>query len=129
MQQIADELHYRGTSSVAEAIKAQLARRERPAADELAKVHLERLELAIRPIMDRLRQHLDGELPMGMDEISAMQLALVRNQAQQARYIDVYSEGQGLGPVVSLLDRLLSNAPEGVDPDDPMTIAVEEPGA
>jgi hypothetical protein len=76
-----------------------------------------------------LRQHLDGELPMGMDEISAMQLALVRNQAQQARYIDVYSEGQGLGPVVSLLDRLLSTAPEGVDPDDPMTIPVEEPGA
>jgi hypothetical protein len=47
--------------------------------------------------------------------------------AQQAKYVDVYSQGQGLGPVVSLLEALLDpvNAPLGADPDDPMTVDVD----
>jgi hypothetical protein len=49
-------------------------------------------------------------------------LALVRVLSQQARYVDVYSQGQGLGPVVSLLEQLLTTVPAGADPDDPMTI-------
>lgn len=130
LEQIAAELQYRGTSSVSEAIKAQLARRERPAADELAKIHLERLELAIRPVMDKIQEHITGKRVLSVKQISALQLALVRNLAQQAKYVDVYSEGQGLGPVVSLLDRLLSTTPVGFDPDDPMTITGDyvEPG-
>lgn len=127
LEQIAVELGYRGTSSVAEAIKAQLARRERPAAEELAKIHMSQLELGIRPVMDKITAHIDGTKPLNVKQIGALQLALVRNIAQQAKYVDVYSEGQGLGPVVSLLDRLLSSAPEGVDPDDPMTIPTDEP--
>jgi len=125
--QISEELNYSGPGAVTQAIAAQLKRRERPAADELAKIHLERLELAIRPVMQRVQEHIDGVRPMSVKQIAAIELALTRNLAAQAKYVDVYSEGQGLGPVVSLLDRLLSSAPDGVDPDDPMTIPVEEP--
>lgn len=126
-QQISDELDYSGPGAVTQAISAQLKRRERPAAEELAKLHMAQLELAIRPVMDKIAAHIDGTAPLEVDQIGALQLALVRNIGQQAKYVDVYAEGQGLGPIVSLLDRLMSSPPDGVDPDDPMTIPVDSP--
>lgn len=122
LEQIATELHYRSRSGALEAIEAQLAKRERPAAEALAKVHLERLELMIKPVMDKVAAHLDGRSTLSVKQVNGLTLALTRNLAAQAKYVDVYAEGQGLGPIASLLDRLLSSAPAGQDPDDPMTI-------
>jgi hypothetical protein len=127
LDQIAKELGYRTRQGALVAIEAQLAKRERPAAEALAKVHLERLELMVKPVMDKVAAHLDGRTTLSVKQVNALTLALTRNLAAQAKYVDVYAEGQGLGPIASLLDRLLSSAPDGVDPDDPMTIPVDLP--
>jgi hypothetical protein len=120
--EIAREIGYKSRGAVGEAIKAALARREKPAADELARIHMDRLELAARSVMRRIGDdQARGNLTAG--QLSKHVLSLTRILAQQARYVDVYSEGQGLGPVVSLLDQLLRTAPVGADPDDPMTVS------
>jgi hypothetical protein len=121
LQRIADEVGYASEGATHKAIEAGLARREKPAAEELAKVHMARLELAAEPIMAKLTRHLEGD-PLSTRALSQATLALVRVLSQQARYVDVYSQGQGLGPVVSLLEQLLTTVPAGADPDDPMTI-------
>lgn len=127
LQQIADELHYRGTSGALQAIEAQLAKRERPAAEALAKLHMERLEMMVKPVMDKAAGHVDGTHILTVKQINALTLALTRNLAAQAKYVDVYSEGQGLGPIASMLESLMRTPPDGVDPDDPMTIDVDAP--
>jgi hypothetical protein len=127
LQQIADELGYRSPAGAANAIETEMGKRARPAAEALAKLHMERLELLVKPVMDKAAAHIDGRVTLSVKQINGLTLALTRNLAAQAKYVDVYAEGQGLGPIASLLDRLLSSAPEGVDPDDPMTIPVEQP--
>lgn len=125
LTEIASELGYSNASAVSKAITAQLARRERPAADQLAQIHMERLELACRRIMAKLNR----DKPLTTRQLAQATLSLTRVLAAEAKYVDVYSEGHGLGPVASLLERLLdpASAPEGADPDDPMTVPVEEP--
>lgn len=122
LQQISDQLGYRSAASVHEAIKSQLKRREKPGADQLAEIHMAQLDKAARLVMAPIQRALDGGRQLGPKQISAMVLSLTRVLAQQAKYVDVYSEGQGLGPVVSLLEQLMSTPPDGTDPDDPMTI-------
>lgn len=124
LQEIANRMGYANASAVSKAITAQLARREKPAADELAQIHMDRLELACKRIMAKLNR----EKPLTVRQISQATLSLTRVLAAEARYVDVYSEGQGLGPVVGLLERLLdpSSAPEGADPDDPMTVPIAD---
>lgn len=122
LQMIADALGYRGTSGVQQAIDAQLRRREKPAADALATIHMQRLDLAAELVMRPIAAALGEGRKLGPKQISAMVLSLTRILAQQAKYVDVYAEGQGLGPVVSLLEQLMNTPPADVDPDDPMTI-------
>jgi hypothetical protein len=125
LERIRDELGYRSVSSVHEGITAQLKRREKPGADELAAIHMAQLDRAAALVMGPIQRALDGGRALGPKQISAMVLSLTRILAQQAKYVDVYSEGQGLGPVVSLLEQLMASPPAGVDPDDPMTITSE----
>lgn len=123
-EEIMVDTGYRSRGAVSDAIKAGMSRREKPAADELARIHLERIEMATRSVMKRIHaDQVKGHLSAG--QLSRHVLSLTRLLQQQARYVDVYSEGQGLGPVVSLLEQLISTPPAGVDPDDPMMI----PGA
>lgn len=122
-EQIRAELGYASRGSVHEAITGLLKRRERPLADDLAKIHLAQLDLAIRPVMDQVQAHIDGTRRMSAKQAGVVTLALTRNLAAQARYVDVYSSAQGMGPVVSLLERLLEAPPaDDQDPDDPMTV-------
>lgn len=125
LDEIAKELGFTHRAAAGKAIDAQLKRRERPAADQLAQIHMERLELACKRIMVKLNR----TKPLTTRQLAQATLSLTRILAAEAKYVDVYSEGQGLGPVASLLERLLdpSGAPAGVDPDDPMTVPVEEP--
>lgn len=123
MDEIAEHLGYTHRAAVHKAIAAQLARREKPAADQLAQIHMDRLELACRRIMAKLSR----EKPLTSRQLAQATLSLTRVLAAEAKYVDVYSEGQGLGPVASLLEKLLdpSSAPAGADPDDPMTVPTE----
>lgn len=122
LEQIADELGYKSRASAHKAIEAAMLARKRPAAEALAQMHMARLEAAAEPIMQKLTRHLNGE-PLSTRALGQATSALVRVLSQQARYVDVYAQGQGLGPVVSLLAQLLEQPPAGVtDPDDPMTI-------
>lgn len=125
LDEIAAELGYSHRSAAGKAIVAQMARREKPAADQLAQIHMDRLELATRRVMAKMNR----EKPLTTSQLARMVLSLTRILAAEAKYVDVYSEGQGLGPVASLLEKLLdpSSAPSGVDPDDPMTVPVEPP--
>lgn len=126
LEQIAAELGYRNRSSAHDAITAGLAHRTKPLADELAKVHMAQLELAIRPVMDQIEAHISGRRRMSAKQAGVVTLAVTRNLAAQAKYVDVYSGAQGIGPVVSLLQQLLESPPDGVDPDDPMTATTED---
>jgi len=60
--------------------------------------------------------------PLSTKAVAAVTASLTRVLSAQAKYLNLYSQSQGLGPVVSLLDRLLNEAPQGLDTDDPMTI-------
>lgn len=121
LEEIAAQTGYSNASAVSKAITAQLKRREKPLADELAAIHMARLEVAAKKVMGKLVK--DG---LSTRAIGQATLALQRILAQQSRYVDVYSQGQGLGPVVSLLEQLLdpANAPDGADPDDSMTVEI-----
>jgi hypothetical protein len=113
---------------VSEGITLALQRREKPAADELARIHMERLEMAARAVMKRISADQDaGSGRLSAGQLSKHTLSLTRILAAQAKYVDVYSEGQGLGPVVSLLEQLLSTPPAGADPDDPMLMDTDSP--
>lgn len=125
LDEIAATLGYRSRGAVHDAIEACLARREKPPADQLAAIHMDRLEHAVRRVMGRLVSPEE----LSVKQIAALTLSLTRLLAAQARYVDVYSSAQGMGPVVSLLEQLLSSPPEGVDPDDPMTVSIELPAA
>jgi hypothetical protein len=122
--EIAKQLGYTHRAAAQKAVAAQMAKREKPAADQLAQLHMDRLELACRRIMVKLSR----EKPLTSRQLAQVTLALTRVLAAEAKYVDVYSEGQGLGPVASLLEKLLdpSSAPAGADPDDPMTVPVED---
>lgn len=123
LDEIATMLGYSHRASVGKAIDSQLKRRERPAADQLAQIHMDRLEAACKRIMAQLTR----AKPLNPRQLAQTTLSLTRVLAAEAKYVDVYSEGQGLGPVASLLERLLDpgSAPAGADPDDPMTVPVE----
>ena len=75
--------------------------------------------------MDQVTAHIEGRRRLSPKQAGAVTLALTRNLAAQARYVDVYSDSQGLGPVASLLEQLLTSPPDGADPDDPMTVDTE----
>lgn len=121
LEEIAASTGYSSAASVSNAISSALKRREKPLADELAAIHMARLEVAAKKVMGKLVK--DG---LSTRAIGQATLALQRILAQQSRYVDVYSQGQGLGPVVSLLEKLLdpANAPDGADPDDSMTVEI-----
>ena len=124
LDEIAKELQFTHRAAAGKAIAAQMARREKPAADQLAQIHMDRLELACRRIMAKLNR----DKALTTRQLAQATLSLTRVLAAEAKYVDVYSEGQGLGPVASLLEKLLdpTAAPAGTDPDDPMTVPVEE---
>lgn len=123
MDEIAKQLGFTHRAAAGKAIDSQLKRRERPAADQLAQIHMDRLEAACKRIMAQLTR----AKPLNPRQLAQTTLSLTRVLAAEAKYVDVYSEGQGLGPVASLLERLLdpTSAPAGADPDDPMTVPVE----
>lgn len=120
LDEIARELGYSHRSAAGKAIDSAMKARVRPAADQLAQIHMERLELACKRIMAKLNR----DKPLTTRQLSQATLSLTRVLAAEAKYVDVYSEGHGLGPVASLLEKLLdpASAPAGVDPDDPMTM-------
>ena len=124
LDEIAKRLGYSNRSAVGKAIDSQLRRREKPAAEQLAQIHMERLEAACRRVMAQLTR----DKPLNPRQLAQVSLSLTRILAAEAKYVDVYSEGQGLGPVASLLEWLLdpNAAPPGADPDDPMTVPTED---
>ncbi len=92
-----------------------MARREKPAAEELAKIHLEQLDVAKRAIMGRLA----GERPLSSGAITRLTLSLTRVLAAEAKYVDVYMGSQGQSVVGGLLELLVS----GAGRIEPMTIS------
>lgn len=125
LDEIAQQLGYSNRGAVSKAVTAALKRQGKPAAEELAAIHMERLEVAAKRIMARLNIESQGKLSVGA--LSKATLSLTRVLAAEAKYVDVYSQSQGLGPVTSLLEQLLSSPPAGTDPDDPMTVPVQAP--